>query len=337
MTFKLAIAGANSAVGEALIQLLEEKQFSYSSLHILAPDPQEEEQVRVNKKHINAEAIDGFDFASVHLVFFVDDQGLASQYAQSAADAGAFVIDCSAHFRQAEDVPLVVPEVNGHLLDSLAPGTLIASPSAASVFLSLVLKPLMAKVKLKRVSVCSMHPVSEQGRRGVDELAGQTVRLLNGLSAEVDVFPRQVAFNLLPQTSALSEQGHSAEELDLLSETRRLLNQPDLNLNPTCIQAPVFYAHSLAISLEADRALAPAEVTAILSKAAGLRIHRKSDGGPAAVQDASGAELVSIGRIRQSLANEQEINLWCVGDNLRKGAALNAVQIAEILLKTHSQ
>src|SRR5690606_13667592 len=160
-------------------QLIEEKQFSYSALHVLARDPQEEEQVRVNKKTINAEEIDGFDFSSVDLVFFVDEQGLAGEYAQTAADKGAFVIDCSAHFRQAADVPLVVPEVNGHLLDSLAPGALIASPSPASVFLSLVLKPLMAKMKLHLVSVCSMHPVSSQGKRGVDELAGQTVRLLN--------------------------------------------------------------------------------------------------------------------------------------------------------------
>lgn len=337
MTSKLAIVGATSAVGEVLIQLIEEKQFSYSSLHILAPDPQEEDQVRVNKKTISAESIDSFDFSAVNLVFFVDELGLAGQYAQTAADAGAFVIDCSAQFRQAEDVPLVVPEVNGHLLDSLAPGALIASPSPASIFLSLVLKPLTAKLKLTRVSVCSMHPVSSQGKRGVDELAGQTVRLLNGLDAETEVFPRQVAFNLLPQASAVSEQGHAGEELDLLSETRRLLEQPDLQLNPTCIQAPVFYAHSEAISIEADRALAPAEVIAILSKAPGLKLNRKTDGGPTAVRDATGADPVFIGRIRQSLGNEKEVNLWCVGDNLRKGAALNAVQIAEILLKTHSQ
>lgn len=337
MACKLAIVGANSAVGEVLVQLIEEKKLDYSALHLLAPDPVEEEQVLINKKTVSAEAIADFDFSSVNLVFFVDEQGLAGEYAQAATDAGAFVIDCSAHFRQAEDVPLVVPEVNGHLLDALTPGTLIASPSAASIFLSLVLKPLMEKIKLTRVSICSMHPVSGQGKRGVDELAGQTVRLLNGLSAEAAVFPKQVAFNLLPQTSGLSDQGYSHEELDLLTETKRLLDQPDFRLNPTCIQAPVFYAHSEAISIEADRALAPAEVMAILSKAPGIRLSRKSDGGPTAVQEGSGSDLVSVGRVRQALDNDREVNLWCVGDNLRKGAALNAVQIAEMLLKNHLQ
>lgn len=335
MSCKLAVVGANSAVGEILLQLIEERQLDYAALHVLSPDPHEEEQVRVNKKNVTAQAIAGFDFGSVNLVFFVDEAGLAAEYAQMAADAGAFVIDCSPHFRQAEDVPLVVPEVNGELLEGLEPGSLVASPSAASIFLSLVLKPLMAKVNLTRVSVCSMHPVSEHGKPGVDELAGQTVRLLNGLGADASVFPKQIAFNLLPQTSALSGQGYSGEEMDLLSETKRLLDYPDFRLNPTCIQAPVFYAHSEVISIEADRALSPDEASAILSKAPSLKLSRKRDGGPTAVQDASESDFVTVGRVRQSLDNDQEINLWCVGDNLRKGAALNAVQIAELLLKNH--
>lgn len=337
MSCKLAVVGANSAVGEVLLELIEGRQLNYAALHVLALDPQEEEQVRVNKKTITAQNINDFDFSTIDLVFFVDEEGLAGQYAQAAADAGAYVIDCSAHFRQAEDVPLVVPEVNGQVLDSLEKGALIASPSPASIFLSLVLKPLMAKMKLTRVAICSMHPVSGAGKRGVDELAGQTVRLLNGLEAEVRVFPKQVAFNLLPQTSGLSEQGYSAEEMDLLTETKRLLDAADFHLNPTCIQAPVFYAHSQVIGIEADRPLGADEVSAILSKAPGLKLSRKNDGGPTAVQDASGADLVSVGRIRQSLDNDREINLWCVGDDLRKGAALNAVQIAEILLKNHLQ
>lgn len=337
MSCKLAIVGANSAVGEVLLQVMDEKQFAYDSLYVLAPELHEEERVVHNRKTLPAKELDGFDFSSVDLVFFVDDQGLAADHAGRAADAGAFVVDCSPYFRGADDVPLVVPEVNGELLAELGPGALVASPSAACIFLSLVLKPLMNAFSLSRVNICSLQPVSGHGKPGVDELAGQTARLLNGLGADSEIFPKQVAFNLLPQTSSVSADGYSAEELDLFNETQKLFNNPTFLLNPTCIQAPVFYAHSEVISVEADKPLPVGEVTALLSKAPGLKLSRRNDGGPTAVQDATGENLLSIGRIRQSLGNDREINLWCVGDNLRKGAALNAVQIAEILLKTHPE
>ncbi|MGQ9424717.1 aspartate-semialdehyde dehydrogenase [Gilvimarinus sp. F26214L] len=335
MSCNIAIVGANSAVGEVLLQVIDELKLPIDRLHILAPNPEDEEQVVRNRKPLPTERLGDFDFSTVRLVFFVDDQALSADFAARASEAGAFVVDCSAQFRSAEDVPLVVPEVNGELLEALQPGALVASPSPASVFLSLVLKPLVAVANLTRVGVCSMHPVSAQGRGGVDELAGQTARLLNGLGADAEVFPKQVAFNLLPQTSALSANGYSAEEIDLLTETRRVLDLPDLPLNPTCVQAPVFYAHSEAISVEADRPLPAGEVSALLSRAPGLKLNRKNDGGPTPVQDATGENLLMVGRVRQALDNEREVNLWCVGDHLRKGAALNAVQIAEILLKTH--
>jgi aspartate-semialdehyde dehydrogenase len=335
MSCKLAIVGANSAVGEVLLQVMDERQIDCDPVYSLSPDPHEEERVSLKKKPLPARALDSFDFSEIDIVIFVDDQGLSAEYGVVAADAGAYVIDCSAQFRAAEDVPLVIPEINGELLQQLPCGTLIASPSPAAVFLSLILKPVMDAVNLQRVTVTSLQPVSGQGKSGVDELAGQTARLLNGMSAGPDVFPRQVAFNLLPQTSALSAEGHSDQELELLSETKRLLGNPTFSINPTCIQAPVFYAHSDIISLEADRPLSPGEVSAWLAKAPGLRVSRKTDGGPTPVQDATGQDLVIVGRIRQSLDNDREVNLWCVGDNLRKGAALNAVQIAEILIKTH--
>ncbi|MCW8193254.1 aspartate-semialdehyde dehydrogenase [Proteobacteria bacterium 005FR1] len=335
MSCKLAIVGANSAVGEVLMQVLEERPLNCDSIVALSPDPHEEERVSLNNKALTAHALDGFDFAQADIVLFMDDQGLAAEYGVMAADAGAFVIDCSPHFRAAEDVPLIVPEVNGDLLKELPRGTLIASPSPGTVFLSLILKPVMDSVTLRRVTVTSLQPVSGHGKAGVDELAGQTARLLNGMNAGPDVFPKQVAFNLLPQTSELNAAGHSEQELEILNETKRLLGNPDFSLNPTCIQAPVFYAHSDIISLEADRPLSPGEVGAWLGKAPGLRVSRKSDGGPTPVQDATGQDVVTVGRIRQSLDDDREVNLWCVGDNLRKGAALNAVQIAEILLKTH--
>lgn len=335
MACKLAIVGANSAVGEVLLQLLADRQLAFDELHILAPDPHDEEEVRFKRKTLRCEALADFDFGGVDIVFFVDDRDLAADYAGPAADAGAYVVDCSPHFRDAEDVPLVVPEVNGEILDNVERGTLIASPAPSSILLALVLKPLMATAKLTRVAVSSLEPVSTQGKAGVDELAGQTARLLNGMPAGATVFPQQVAFNLLPQTSDLSPEGYSAEELDLLHQTRRLLGEPGFSLNPTCIQAPVFYAHSEIISIEAEQALTVADVTAALSRAPGIKLARPGKGGPSAVQDATGQDVVMVGRIRQSMDNEREINLWCVGDNLRKGAALNAVQIAEILIKTH--
>lgn len=335
MTCKLAIVGVNSPVGEVLLQLLGEKEIACDELHVLAPEPLEEEAVKFARKTLSCEQLADFDFSSVDIVFFVDDQDLAADYAGPAADAGAFVVDCSPHFRDAEDVPLVVPEVNGEVLESLGRGTLIASPSPSSIFLALVLKPLMASVTLTRVVISSLQPVSAQGKAGIDELAGQTARLLNGVPAKPAVFPQQVAFNLLPQTSTLSPEGYSGEEMDLLHQTKRLLGQPAFSLNPTCIQAPVFYAHSEIISIEAQEPLSANEVTAMLSRAPGLKLARINRGGPSAVKDATGQDAVTVGRIRQSMDNEREINLWCVGDNLRKGAALNAVQIAEILIKTH--
>lgn len=335
MSCNLAIVGANSAVGEILLQVIGEKKIAYDVFYALSPDPHEEERATLNNKALPSAALADFDFSRADIVFFVDDQGLAADYASQASDAGAFVLDCSPHFRNAEDVPLVVPEVNGDLLAGLERGTLIASPSPASIFLSLVLKPLMAAATLSRVTICSMQPVSTQGKQGVDELAGQTARLLNGMKPEPKVFLKQVAFNLLPQTSSLSGEGYSGEEIDLLNETKKLLDYPTFSLNPTCIQAPVFYSHSEVISVEADRPLSAAEATALLSRAPGLKLSRKTDGGPTPVQDATGENAVLVSRIRQSLDNDHEINLWCVGDNLRKGAALNAVQIAEILIKTY--
>lgn len=335
MSCHLAIVGANSAVGKILLQIIDEKDIAYDSLTVLSLDPLEEARVALNNKTLPAKALADYDFSTSDIVFFVDDEGLAAGHANRAADAGAFVVDCSPHFRGADDVPLVVPEVNGHLLEGLEPGALIASPSPASIFLALILKPIMSAATISRVTVCSLQPVSGQGKPGVDELAGQTARLLNGMPAEPKIFPKQVAFNLLPQTSQLSAEGYSAEEIDLMGDTKKLLGHPAFLLNPTCIQAPVFYAHSEVISVEADGPLSAAAVTTLLSRAPGLKLSRKNDAGPTAVQEASGENPVIVGRIRQSLHNDREINLWCVGDNLRKGAALNAVQIAEILIKTH--
>ncbi|MEX1032645.1 MAG: aspartate-semialdehyde dehydrogenase [Cellvibrionaceae bacterium] len=335
MSCNLAIVGADSAVGEVFLQLIEEKRIGYQNLHVLSPDVQEQGRVALNGKSLRGETLADFDFSRVDVVFFVDDQALAAEYAGKAADAGAFVVDCSPHFRAADDVPLVVPEVNGHLLDTLERGTLIASPAPGSIFLALVLKPLMAVLRIRRVAVCSLQPVSNRGRRGVDELAGQTARLLNGMAASGEVFPKQMAFNILPQTSPLSSEGYSGEEIDLAAETKKLLDDPEFSLNPTCVQAPVFYSHSEVISVEADTPVSAGEVTTLLKRAPGLRLSRQGDAGPTAVHEATGADLVTVGRIRRSLDNDCEINLWCVGDNLRKGAALNAVQIAERLIKTH--
>ncbi|MBA3981678.1 MAG: aspartate-semialdehyde dehydrogenase [Alcanivorax sp.] len=332
--FDIAVVGATGLVGEMLLELLGESDLPLGQVTLLASAESAGRRLALRGHHLAVRALDGFDFSGVQIAFFAVPEALAREEAQRAAEAGAIVIDCSGAFAADQDVPVIVPEVNADMLADFRERGIIASPSPAAIQLAMVLKPLGDQAGLGAVNVTVCEPVSSAGRPGVDELAGQTARLLNGQSPEVKAFDRQIAFNAHPETSPALQSGASRAEVRLVLEVLRLLGDPGLRLNATCLRIPVFFGTSLAVQLETAQPLAPEEAAVMLASAPGLVV---SEGplGATALEDAVGQDSVRVSRVRADVSREQSLNLSLVADNLRKGAALNCVQIARLLIKDH--
>ena len=333
-TIDIAVVGATGAVGQVVVELLAEREFPVGALHLLASPDSAGKTVSFGGRHIRVRQLEGFDFSSVRLAFFAAGSDIAAHYAPLAAAAGCMVIDKSSHFRLRPDVPLVVPEVNGHALAELGAGRLIASPNCSTIQLVVALKPLLDAFGLARINIATYQSVSGAGRRGVEELAGQSARLLNGQPAGPGTFPRQIAFNVVPQVETFGAGGYTTEELKIVAESRRVLGIAGLPINPTCVRVPVFYGHSQAVHLETGVKASAAAARAVLAAAPGVRVLDDPANGdfPTAVGEAAGDDAVWVGRIREDLSHPMGLNLWVVSDNVRKGAALNSVQIAEQLL-----
>lgn len=331
----VAVVGATGAVGQVVVELLAQRKFPVGKLHLLATERSAGETVGFGQRQVRVRELDGFDFSQVQIAFFAAGGDVAAHYAPIANRAGCFVIDKSSHFRLHPDVPLVVPEVNSVVLKSMGQHKLIASPNCSTIQLVVALKPLHDAFGLTRVNIATYQSVSGAGRKGVQELAGQTARLLNGQPLdEVSTFPRQIAFNVLPQVETFTANGYTTEELKIISESRRVLGIADLPVNPTCVRVPVFYGHSQAVHLETAVKATAAAAREVLRAAPGIEVLDDPATGryPTAVGDGAGHDPVWVGRIREDMSHERGLNLWLVSDNVRKGAALNSVQIAEQLL-----
>jgi aspartate-semialdehyde dehydrogenase len=333
----VAVVGATGAVGEAMLSILEEREFPVDQLFPLASERSAGATVTFRNKSLAVENLADFDFSQVAIGLFSAGGSVSAEYAPRAAAAGCVVIDNTSHFRRDPDIPLVIPEVNEAAIAGYRERGIIANPNCSTIQMLVALKPLHDAAGIERINVCTYQAVSGTGKSAIEELAGQTARLLNGQPAEHEVYPAQIAFNALPHIDTFQENGYTREEMKMVWETRKIFGDENLQVNPTCVRIPVFYGHSEAVHIETRGKLSAAEARSLLESAAGVEvIDSPEDGGyPTAVGEAAGHDPVYVGRIREDISHPRGINLWVVSDNVRKGAALNSIQIAECLLKSY--
>lgn len=336
-TFDVAIVGATGAVGEALIEILEQRDFPVGELYLLASERSAGSSLKFKNKSIKVSDLAEFDFSKVQIGLFSAGGSISEIYAPKAAAAGCIVIDNTSHFRYDDDIPLVVPEVNPEAIAGYTTRNIIANPNCSTIQMLVALKPIHDAVGIKRISVSTYQAVSGTGKSAIEELAGQTAQLLNGREAKTEVYPQQIAFNALPQIDVFMENGYTKEEMKMVWETKKIFADEEIGVSATCVRVPVFYGHSEAVQIETKKEISETDARALLESAAGVTvIDERSDGGyPTAVKHASGQDDVFVGRLRKDISMPNGLNLWVVSDNVRKGAALNSVQIAEVLIKDY--
>ncbi|MDW6001493.1 aspartate-semialdehyde dehydrogenase [Vibrio mangrovi] len=332
--FNVVILGATGAVGETMIEVLQERQFPVDELFLLASERSEGKTYRFNGKSVRVQNVEDFDWSQAHIALFSAGGSLSEQWAPIAADAGVVVIDNTSQFRYDYDVPLVVPEVNPEAIAEFRNRNIIANPNCSTIQMLVALKPIHDAVGIDRINVSTYQSVSGAGKPGVDELAGQTARLLNGVPAEPSQFSQQIAFNCIPQIDAFMDNGYTREEMKMVWETQKIFNDDSIQVNPTCVRVPVFYGHAEALHVETRAPIDADQVTELLRQAENIEVFSGEDF-PTQVRDAGGQDKVFVGRIRNDISHHQGINLWVVADNVRKGAATNAVQIAEVLVRDY--
>jgi aspartate-semialdehyde dehydrogenase len=331
----VAVVGATGAVGEAMVEILEERQFPVGELHLLASERSEGKVVRFRGKSVRVSRLDQFDFAGTEVGLFSAGAAISKEHAPRATAAGCVVIDNTSQFRYDDDIPLLVPEVNAHALAGYRKRGIIANPNCSTIQLVVALKPIHDAVGIERINVATYQSVSGAGAKGIRELAGQTADLLNVKPIEPKAFTRQIAFNVIPHIDVFQENGYTKEEMKMVWETRKILGDESILVNPTCVRVPVFYGHSEAVHIETRKKISAHDARELLRRAPGVEvIDAHANGGyPTAVAEAAGHDAVYVGRIREDISHPRGLDLWVVSDNVRKGAALNSVQIAELLLK----
>mgnify|MGYP001113739656 CR=1 FL=1 len=327
----VAIVGATGAVGEALIEILEERKFPVGELFLLASERSAGRRIQFRGKSIMVQLLEEFDFSQVQIGLFSAGGDLSAEYAPKAASAGCVVIDNTSHFRYDDDVPLVVPEVNPERVADFVQRNIIANPNCSTIQMVTALKPIQDAVGIARINVCTYQAVSGAGSAGIKELAGQTANLLNMKPIETGVMPVQIAFNAIRQIDKFLDNGYTKEEMKMVWETRKIFEDQDIQINPTCVRIPVFYGHSEAVHIETRSQISAVEVAELLADAPGITVMHEEEY-PTPVEHAAGTDPVFVGRIREDISHPNGINMWIVSDNVRKGAALNSVQIAEHLL-----
>jgi aspartate-semialdehyde dehydrogenase len=332
--FRVAVVGATGLVGETLIEVLAERDFPVAELHLLASNRSLGKRVEFKGRSLPVNELGTFDFSRVDIGLFCAGAEVSREYAPKAAAAGCIVIDNTSEFRYHDDVPLVVPEVNPHVIPQYKNRGIIANPNCSTIQLVVALKPIHDAVGIERVNVATYQSVSGAGKEAVEELAQQSIALLSGKGpVEAHVIPKQIAFNCVPHIDRFEDDGSTREEMKIIRETRKILEAPDLRVNATAVRVPVFYGHSEAVSIETRTKITPEEARSLLEKAPGIAVldERRSGGYPTAATEAANRDTVYVGRIRQDRSTDRGLNLWVVADNVRKGAATNSVQIAEIL------
>ncbi|MGS0679869.1 aspartate-semialdehyde dehydrogenase [Shewanella sp. 125m-7] len=333
--FNVVVLGASGAVGQTMIEILEERNFPIANLYPLASSRSAGNTVSFHGKQVEILDVDTFDWSQAQIGFFSAGGDVSAKWAPIAAENGCVVIDNTSHFRYDIDVPLVIPEVNPEAIADFRNRNIIANPNCSTIQMLVALKPIYDAFGISRINVATYQSVSGSGKQAIEELAGQCAKLLQGLPVEPKTYPKQIAFNVLPQIDKFMDNGYTKEEMKMVWETQKIFGDTSIVVNPTAVRVPVFYGHSEAIHLETLQAVDAEDVKAVLRSAEGVELFEGDDDYPTAITEGTGKDAVYVGRVRKDISHENGINLWVVSDNIRKGAALNSVQIAEVLIRDY--
>ena len=335
-TYGVAVLGATGLVGETMIKVLQERDFPVGELFPLASNRSLGKRVEFRGKHVPVIDVETFDFTRAQIGLFSAGGEVSRLYAPKAAAAGCIVIDNTSEFRYEDDIPLIVPEVNAHAIDRYKTRNIIANPNCSTIQMVVALKPIYDAVGITRINVATYQSVSGAGKEAVDELASQTTALMSGREPDkAKVIAKRIAFNVVPQIDKFQDNGYTKEEMKMVWETRKIFEDPAILVNATAVRVPVFFGHSEAVHIETREKITAETARALLRKAPGITVldDRKPGGYPTAATEAANQDTVYVGRIREDISHERGLNLWIVSDNIRKGAATNSVQIAEILVR----
>jgi aspartate-semialdehyde dehydrogenase len=336
-TYDIAVVGATGVVGEAMLEILAERRFPVGDIYALASEQSVGKTVEFGNRELVVQNLADFEFSRAQIGLFSAGASVSAEYAPRAAEAGCIVIDNTSCFRYDDDIPLVVPEVNPEAIGDYRARGIIANPNCSTIQMLVALKPIHDAAGIERINVCTYQAVSGAGRSAIEELVRQTTTLLNGRPLEIEGDAKQIAFNAIPHIDVFLENGYTKEEMKMVWETRKILGDENILVNPTAVRIPAFYGHSEAIHIETRDPISAHQVTELLAAAPGVEVldGRATGEYPTAVTESSGADPVFVGRIREDISHPRGIDLWVVADNIRKGAALNSVQIAEKLAKNY--
>jgi aspartate-semialdehyde dehydrogenase len=334
--YNVAVVGATGAVGNEMIRILEERDFPVAELKLLASERSRDKKLTYRGKDYPVEVLDENSFEGVEIGLFSAGGSLSEKYAPIAADAGCVVIDNTSAFRMDPDVPLVVPEVNPDAIACYTTKGIIANPNCSTIQMVVALKPIHDVAKIKRIVVSTYQAVSGTGKEAIEELAEQTKALLSLRNPEIKVYPHRIAFNCLPHIDVFLDNGYTKEEMKMVNETKKIMQDDSIAVTATTVRVPVFYAHSESVNIETEKKISAEEVKTLMANAPGVTLVDDPSNAvyPLAV-DAAGTDDTYVGRIREDESISNGINMWVVSDNIRKGAALNTIQIAEILIRDY--
>ncbi|MCQ8848997.1 aspartate-semialdehyde dehydrogenase [Alteromonas stellipolaris] len=333
--FDVAVLGATGLVGQTMIELLAERGFPVNRLYPLASKRSAGTSISFKGEDVEVLDADTFDWSLVQFGFFSAGGSISAGFAPRAADAGCIVIDNTSEFRYEPDIPLVVPEVNAHVLADFRNRNIIANPNCSTIQMMVALKPIHDAVGIDRINVSTYQSVSGAGKEAMEELVKQTASLLNARELETKAFSRQIAFNVIPQIDAFQDNDYTKEEMKMVWETQKIMGDDSILVNATAVRVPVFYGHGEAIHLETRAPIDAEQVKQLLADAPGVKVYDAADEFPTQVSSASGNDMVHVGRIRNDITHPCGLNLWVVSDNIRKGAATNSIQIAETLIRDY--
>lgn len=331
----IAIVGATGLVGTTLLELLQENKVAADHLHLIASANSAGGRIKYAGHELVVQDLATFDFTKTKIAFFCVSNDLAAKYAPIAGNAGNVVIDKSSHYRMNEDVPLVVPEVNPQAIAGYSKMHIIASPNCSTIPIAVALKPIYDKVGIKRMNVATYQSVSGTGKDAMSLLSRQAEQCLSQQVVTEDIYPQQIAFNVIPHCDDFQENGYTREEMKIVWEMRKIYGDNSLQINPTAVRVPVFVGHSAAVHVETRDKLSAKDAEKLLMQTPGIKLITGQYPYPTPVKDAAGNDPVYVGRVREDISHDKGLNFWIVADNLRKGAALNALQIANELVKQY--
>lgn len=335
--YNVAIVGATGAVGKMMIKVLLERKFPFNKLYLLASKSSEGKEITIANNSYIVESLDGFDFNDTDIALFSAGGNISEKYAIEATKKNTIVIDNTSFFRYEENIPLIVPEVNGEEISKYVNTGIIANPNCSTIQMLVAIKPIHDVCKIKRINVCTYQAVSGSGNEAVNELNDQVKSYVENKEIFSKVYPKQIAFNVIPHIDVFQDNGYTKEEMKMVWETKKIFEDDNILVNPTAVRVPVIYGHSEAVHIETKKKITASEAREILSKASGVTVmdDRKDGGYATPFEEATNKDDTFVSRIREDITHERGLNMWVVSDNIRKGAALNTIQIAEILIEKY--